>query len=111
MIINRHDNQGLHSMLEDGSCYDEKYKQSRTVGDYDWKQVSMGFTEKVMFEHRLEGRRVWPSEERMFQAEEPAHKELGRNVPGMAWEHPGGSEAGGGGGGEAPQELHRSDPL
>lgn len=46
-------------------------------GDYDSKQVSMCCIEKVMFEHRLEGRREWPSAGRVFQAEGTARKELG----------------------------------
>lgn len=79
--------------------------RARPWGDYDSKQVSMGFTEKVMFEHRLEGRRAWPPGGRMFQAEEPARKELGGSVPGISWEHPGEEEE------VKSQALHGSDPL
>lgn len=40
-------------------------------------EVTLTSSEKVVLEHRLEGRKEWPSGGKMFQAEVTASNELG----------------------------------
>lgn len=57
----------------DGSCgrrvRTEQAEGLRSVEGDGFPRVRVGFTEKVMCEHRLEGGEEWPSGRRMFQAE------------------------------------------